>query len=471
MMLSRTGKQRLLRTGPILLEAMSLCGRMPVASLVEWAWNALGGPACLDNRSELDDASTYFRLLESLEIENLAIDRDTLDQRLKDLYAQPDAEAGDGLQLMTIYAAKGLEFDTVILPGLNRGTRNDQVKLLHWFELAGDERIVLSPMRSNEEKEYGKRAGDLIQFISNVEKRRQSLEDGRLLYVATTRARKNLHLFASITPNTKDEIKPASGTLLKELWPAVAVELIPSFRQAAEEYALREKRDDVDAAEGHRRLPQVYRRLLPGWSPPPPPPPVELIPAETAESRDDIEFSWAGEDARLTGNLVHRLLQLIGEQGIEHWQHSGGMAARTDWCVQQLAAEGAVGRKAQEIVDRISRAIDNCLESEWGRWILESHEEARSEYALTAFIDGIPRNLVLDRSFVREGIRWIIDYKTSSHSGANLEGFLDNEVERYREQLQRYREAVALDETRPIRTALYFPLLNAFREVPDDHSP
>jgi ATP-dependent exoDNAse (exonuclease V) beta subunit len=195
-----------------------------------------------------------------------------------------------------------------------------------------------------------------------------------------------------------------------------------------------------------------------------------LTPSETPELRDDIEFSWAGEDARLTGDLVHRLLQLIAEQGIQHWLQSGEMAARKDWCRRQLSANGAVGRKAQGIIERTSRAIDNCLESNRGRWLLEAHEEARSEYALTAFIDGIPRNLVLDRSFVCEGVRWIIDYKTSSHSGANLEGFLDNEVERYREQLRRYREAVALGETRPIRTALYFPLLDAFREVPADQS-
>jgi ATP-dependent exoDNAse (exonuclease V) beta subunit len=464
---SASGQQRLSRTGPILLRAADLRGRMSTASLVEWAWNSLGGPSCLDNRSELDDASTYFRLLESLENENLAIDRDTLGQRLKNLYAQPDAEADDGLQLMTIYAAKGLEFDTVILPGLNRETRKERGKLLHWFELAGDERIVLSPMRNNEEKEYGKRAGDLIHFISNVEKRRQSLEDGRLLYVATTRARKNLHLFASIAPNARDETKPASGTLLKELWPAVATELTPRVRQAAGQH---ETGDDVDPAREDKRLPQVYKRLPSDWVPPAPPPPVELTPSETPELRDDIEFSWAGEDARLTGDLVHRLLQLIAEQGIQHWLQSGGMAVREDWCLRQLAAKGAVGRKAQEIIERTSRAIDNCLDSDRGRWILEAHEKARCEYALTAFIDGIPRNLVLDRSFVLQGVRWIIDYKTSSHSGADLEGFLDNEVERYREQLRRYRDAVALGETRPIRTALYFPMLDAFREVQVDQS-
>jgi ATP-dependent exoDNAse (exonuclease V) beta subunit len=66
---------------------------------------------------------------------------------------------------------------------------------------------------------------------------------------------------------------------------------------------------------------------------------------------------------------------------------------------------------------------------------------------------------------VDEGTRWIIDYKTSSHSGGDLEGFLASEEERYREQLARYREALAINETRPIRTALYFPLLDRLLEL------
>ena len=71
----------------------------------------------------------------------------------------------------------------------------------------------------------------------------------------------------------------------------------------------------------------------------------------------------------------------------------------------------------------------------------------------------------LDRAFVENGTRWIIDYKTSSHGGGDLEGFLQSETDRYREQLQRYRHAMALTETRPIKTALYFPLLDRFCEV------
>jgi ATP-dependent helicase/nuclease subunit A len=346
----------------------------------------------------------------------------------------------------------------VILPGLNRAPAGDDSKLLHWFELAGEDKIVMSPMRNTAEKEKQKKSGDLIKYISSVEKQRRALEDGRLLYVAATRAVRGLHLFAAIKPNAKDEVKANTNSLLGGLWPAIKEVQTPLIEQAAR---------DLQPAEGTpvTRLPRDYRRLADDWVLPDPPGSVQSTSAEQPEVQDYIEFSWAGEDARLTGNLVHRLLQLIGEQGLDHWESSGGAAKRANWCRQQLASEGVQKDKADAIIARATKAITNCLASKQGRWILENHEDARCEYAITAVLDKRPRNLVLDRTFIENGTRWIIDYKTSSHAGGDLEGFLNNEASRYREQLQRYQHAMAFTETRPIRIALYFPLLDRLREI------
>jgi ATP-dependent exoDNAse (exonuclease V) beta subunit len=466
--LSANGRQRLHRTGPVLLRAVNRRGRQSVRSLVEATWILLGGPACVENASELDDATTYFDLLELLEGESLPIDRDTLELRLKDLYAEPDAGANGNLQVITIYAAKGLQFDTVILPGLNRSPRGDDNQLLHWFELPGEDRMVMSPMRNHAEKQQQKKSGDLIQFISNVENQRQGLEDGRLLYVAATRAKRRLYLFAAIKPNANGDIKPNANSLLGGLWPAIRDAQTPLIHQSAECLQLTEEQpadEEMEPQTATLEFPQIYRRLAAGWQLPDPPESVPQPNIEQVETHNTIEFSWAGEDARLTGNLVHRLLQLIGEQGLGNWQASGGMVKHVNWCRQQLASEGVQKEKADAIISRAAQAIANCLASEQARWILASHADARCEYALTAVLDKQPRSLVLDRTFVENGTRWIIDYKTSSHSGGDLEGFLANETERYREQLQRYKDALAITETRPIKTALYFPMLDRFLEV------
>ncbi len=330
----------------------------------------------------------------------------------------------------------------------------------------------MSPMRSNADREKQKKSGDLIEFIAKIEKQRQGLENGRLLYVAATRAVHSLYLFAAIKTDSANEIKANSSSLLACLWPAIRSEQTPLIMQAAKNLpALTE--DAMARGIPALNLPQQFRRLGAGWQLPNPPESVHLAHAEAgsepgielARSHDYIEFKWAGEDARLIGNLVHRILQLIGEQGLATWQAGGGMSKVEKWCRQQLASAGVREQKADRVIARATRAIDNCQASEYGKWILERREESHCEYAITAVLDGQTSNMVLDRTFVENGTRWIIDYKTSSHSGGDLEGFLNNEVERYRAQLQRYKNAVSITETRPIRTALYFPLLDRFCEV------
>ncbi|NOR20692.1 MAG: AAA family ATPase, partial [Xanthomonadales bacterium] len=273
-LLSKDGQQRLNRIGPILLHGLNRRGRQSIRSLVESCWIELGGPACVDNTSELDDAATYFNLLDSMENEGLPIDRDSLGLRMEKLFAEPDSGAANSLQVITIYAAKGLQFDTIILPGLNLTTRGDEAKLLHWFELAGEDQIVMSPMRNTAEKKIHKKSGDLIQYITSIEKQRKSLEDGRLLYVAATRAVHSLHLFAAIKPRKDDIVKPASGSLLGGLWPAIEDEQTPLVLEAANGLQAEDEKedelgneDDVDEREqaeeeiAGRNLPQVYRRL------------------------------------------------------------------------------------------------------------------------------------------------------------------------------------------------------------------
>jgi hypothetical protein len=58
-------------------------------------------------------------------------------------------------------------------------------------------------------------------------------------------------------------------------------------------------------------------------------------------------------------------------------------------------------------------------------------------------------------------VRWIVDYKTSPHEGADREAFLDSERERYREQLEAYARALAPGEA---MLGLYFPVLVAWKQ-------
>lgn len=66
-----------------------------------------------------------------------------------------------------------------------------------------------------------------------------------------------------------------------------------------------------------------------------------------------------------------------------------------------------------------------------------------------------------------QGIRWIIDYKTGSHEGSDINAFLDSEQNRYRGQLERYAALMQQwDKAHTIRLGLYFPLIGGWREWP-----
>ena len=78
-------------------------------------------------------------------------------------------------------------------------------------------------------------------------------------------------------------------------------------------------------------------------------------------------------------------------------------------------------------------------------------------------------NIAIDRTFVDDqNVRWIIDFKTGSHEGTDLDGFLDNERKRYSAQLETYAKILNAmqgeSQQVSVRLGLYFPMLKGWRE-------
>ena len=142
--------------------------------------------------------------------------------------------------------------------------------------------------------------------------------------------------------------------------------------------------------------------------------------------------------------------------------------AREDKAVRaQLKRLGVPARDESRAVGVILEALRRTLTDARGRWVLSAaHREARSEWQLSGVTGGRLRSVKIDRSFIDErGVRWVIDFKTSAHEGGGLEAFLEQELQRYRPQLEGYAELAAAAGPEPVRAALYFPLLGAFREL------
>ncbi len=450
--LSSDARTRIDRMMPVLADAFVLHARLPIRRLVEGVWTALGGPACLETRTEREDATAFLDLLERVQ-DGLGIpDEKAFADDVARLFAPSDMEAAGDVQLLTIHRAKGLEFDTVILPGLGRLPRAEDPRLLMWHEYVrgGRSRLLLAPIRPT-----GGEKDPLYAYLARIESQKRENERTRLLYVAATRARKCLHLLGHALSDPENESlkPPASRTLLARIWHAVE----PEFMEALKDYEGNDPERDAAAAKP-RGVP--LRRLVTGWTPEPPPEDIDFKPLYDPSDPGSDEsghptFEWVTELQRRVGIVVHQVLQRM--------YAPDRLGFSEDMLRTALRQEGLAGEKLDEAVSRALSALANTVADERGRWILSRHPQDERELALTTVLDGRTRQYVVDRTFVFEGTRWIIDYKTSAHTGGDLEGFLDNEQQRYRSQLEGYAGVLQSLESGPVSLGLYFPMLQGWR--------
>lgn len=461
--LSEAGCQQVNRVLPVVEQVLMLYDRMSLRRCVEGAWINLGGSACIRDETDLADAEVYFQLLEDFDVTGYRPDVQELDEQLIRLFALPDVAADDSLQLMTLHKAKGLEFDTVILPGLGKSPRRDQEKLLNWLEFRDQSQrpgLLCAPISTP-----GSDKNPISACILSEERKRSALEEARLLYVAVTRAKHSLHLLGHLKINPEKlgngALSPLEDTLLAKLWPAVAADFQARLNEVG---AADLPMPDVDAS-----LQLVSRVCLtPDWHLPLPPEAVRVSmhPSKNSSVEERVDFDWAGEPARLIGVVVHRLLHRIGVMGIEHLDQQtldGLMQAGRSLLVQS----GIAPQHLKAAVQLVSQALRiMCIEDETGRWILSNqHQHAHCEWALSVAAGHLTSISIIDRTFVdAAGVRWIIDYKTGSHTGGGVEEFLDREQLRYRPQLERYANTLRKVEQRPVHLAIYFPLLGKWRE-------
>lgn len=207
----------------IMQTALAERQRLPAAQWITRVWLALQGPSCYQDETMADDVEKYFSLIESLGLELYHLLPDELESRVARLYATPIANAR--VQVMTMHKAKGLEFDTVIIPGLEAMNSSSERPLLAWWERPrqiGNAELLIAAVN-----EIGKPEDALYQYIWLQQKRATLLELTRLLYVAMTRAKRYLHLTAVVTVDEENKIEaPTANSLLKCIWESVRGQVV-----------------------------------------------------------------------------------------------------------------------------------------------------------------------------------------------------------------------------------------------------
>lgn len=203
--LSQEAIKQLSNIIPCLKKALEERDRYPLAVWIKETWLNLLNAALIEDlkllyREESFDTDQvqerFFAILEAQGYSTEFYDRDLLVRALDQLFAKSEDHNPEAVQVMTIHKAKGLEFDTVIVAGIGRSTRSDTEKLLLWesrVSLHQKPYLILAPIKPSTKIEE-----PIYRFIKKENKKRAQFEEQRLLYVASTRAKKRLYWLKSV---------------------------------------------------------------------------------------------------------------------------------------------------------------------------------------------------------------------------------------------------------------------------------
>jgi ATP-dependent exoDNAse (exonuclease V) beta subunit len=178
-------------------------------------------------------------------------------------------------------------------------------------------------------------------------------------------------------------------------------------------------------------------------------------------SDEEHRFEWVGDLLPRVGVVAHRFLQHIALEGPSHWDARRLLSVRPAISAALLRA-GVMRGELERGTVRVAEALSRTLEDERGRWLLSPHAEHRCEFAVSAVIEGRLEHVRVDRTFVEDGTRWLIDYKIAEQLGGDPGRFVRMQVDKYRPDMQRYVHVLRAFDPRPVRCALYLPLLGEF---------
>jgi ATP-dependent exoDNAse (exonuclease V) beta subunit len=398
---------RVRQASEVLAAAVAAQGRLGLRRRVEAAWVRLGGPLVVEQAQDLDDAQAFFELLSEVEAHGPEDLADELEHRIERLYA---GARHARVQLMTIHKAKGLEFDVVVLPRMDASTGRAGQELFRQQDvavpgLAGG--ALLAPVASAE-------LPSLYGYLGLLDGEAQACESQRVLYVALTRACRELHLFGRWSqPQTRGRSAPR-GSFMDLLWPAFEA---PVAEQDAGE---------VVAAEA---LVPVWPMLVATELPPlalQPQPPTLEVPAALPVPRD--------ANAMALGEAFHRWLELIHDHWSDEWLEEGWYAARQPALESSLRLAGAGDDAVLALLERLQDQLRAALANpQLRQWLAHGSGTSVSEAVFYLRDGNRLKRQIIDLLRTDDGEGWdIVDWKTSSTDAS----------EHWQQQLQGYAVVV-----------------------------
>jgi ATP-dependent helicase/nuclease subunit A len=414
---------------------------MSIASLIEnalfstRAWIFLHEPQCRAN------VKKFINIMENLEAQGKTIMkiREYLERTCKrsdEPKANVNTEGMDAVRILTIHAAKGLEFPVVFVPGLEEPfshSRDDSLlyeKNGHFYYKS----IPESSIRREDQ-----------DFLLHQAKEEE--EQKRLFYVAVTRAEEALFLsgrweagpnsFIGFIKNTLDLEKQESRFVTEAG--------IPGFSVATE--------NDIMETGAHPCRKAQDRSVLQH---------IQVIPLAIQKKSPWRGVTEAadirrrhGRDWPILGDVLHRIFEATSK-GLLRKDNIDAQA------IKILRAKGLGQNDLQDKLDVIDREITSLQDKGIWKDIILPREHSYTEMPFVFKTAETVYSGRIDRIIRENNIYNIYDYKTFPVQEKEMDHYLKG----YAFQLSIYRQAVqALFQTEDVKTYIVFTHTGVIREV------
>jgi ATP-dependent helicase/nuclease subunit A len=331
-------------------------------------------------------------------------------------------EAGDAVRILSVHAAKGLEFETVILPDLE--FKIDPPEL---FLVDEPRNLVMTGQVKTLNGNYRETGG---RPLCDVGSEREEAENRRLFYVAVTRAKRDVAFVTTTKPQNKGFAQYLKQLFQPEpsMWPERAGRTLASWRGIP--VAFERVTPTAFEARRHRLVDRAREEELARG----PIVDVEIpLPEVETLTRGELLAERASSRRRAAGILLHRVL--------ERWDAK----APVEPLLRAMAAEGG---HDEETAALAGKRLATLRASEHFARIAGGETVAR-ELSIS-FLDA-QGNVVerrIDR-LLREGdADVVVDYKSGPPDPARLS--------RDREQVAAYCAAVARMNGRECRGVVWY---------------